>query len=51
MKNWLLNPSSESIDTRWQIGYINEMFNSVISTPIHLFCGETGEKSSCTELG
>jgi len=22
----------------------------VISTPIHLFSGETGEKSSCTEL-
>jgi len=23
---------------------------SVISTPIHLFLSETGEKSSCTEL-
>jgi len=51
MTNRLLNLAKELIrSARWQIVFINEIFNCVISTPIHQFCGESGEKSSCTEL-
>jgi len=50
MTKLVFNLTPELIDMRLQIGFINEMFNSVISTPIHQFCGESGEKSSCTEL-